>query len=718
MLLMLSAMQQPAAAEPISLTFALFASSLGSLTVGGLSLAQLGAFALTAGLSLASSFLGRKKTTNPGDYKSTFQTEESSEVNAIGRVRLGGLVAFGNTRLTDRYRLIWHAKGPLSAIELYYLGGREVCVEDDTIVSTPPYYRQVENQAAITVETKTGTGTETAYSALTSAFPQLWTANHRGRGIAQSLVKYRSPGIYTEDFGLLYSSGEPALEIVARMNSAYDPRDVAQDVNDQATWKWTDNGILCAARIMMAYPDLSVESLDWDFIADEADRADALVSTKTSTEARSRCSGIWLSEAKRGDTMQEVLDSIGAEIVTTEEGLIRIRLIDDNPLAEISLTAQHQLSFAWKSGPEAVERPNVCIVKYYSPEANYEMAEIDMTGIAWARIDDEIARYGEKLFTVELPFCPSPSQAQRIARRLFRLARADTGQVTMNTTGLAAWGLTYALVEDLDDETSMLSRIAPPRINDAEGTVDIPFVVWPLLPVWNPVSDEASAPTQIPDVQFEAGLDKPSAPSAASVVQYADLSYETRLKATLVTGAAASQNAINAVFRSWTGGLPNPFRRMIAYLGPGTTFYAYKAANSVGARADFKVQLFNATNDPTYYSDILRKEPMAIDNSAPAAPTLSANAVFNGSLNRWEFSPVARTTAMNVAKLDILKESAPGSGTYNVIATSNGRPDIDLTTAFNVPKPGAGSETIRLRAIAYTSNNTPSATTQVNTVIT
>ena len=71
-----------------------------------------------------------------------------------------------------------------------------------------------------------------------------------------------------------------------------------------------------------------------------------------------------------------------------DAGLIHIRLIDDAPTAEVSFGVRDILEWSWKSGPEAPERPNVCRVRYYSPVRNYEMGEIDMTGIAWARVDD------------------------------------------------------------------------------------------------------------------------------------------------------------------------------------------------------------------------------------------------------------------------------------------------------------------------------------------
>src|SRR5690606_13025369 len=218
---------------------------------------------------------------------------------------------------------------------------------------------------------------------------------------------------------------------------------------------------------------------------------------------RARCWGVWPSEHPRGEVMQQVLDSIGAEVVLSDEGKIRIRLIDDNPVSEMEFPSRHILELNWKSGPEAVERPNVCRVSYYSPEQGYDMGEINMSGIAWARVQEEIDRYGEKIFDVELPFCPSASQAQRIARRLFLQARADAGSIRTNMAGLAAWGVVYANVVDDDAEETMLTRFASPRIDDEQGQVDIPYIVWPpelIEQPWNPASMEAPPPEPAPEL--------------------------------------------------------------------------------------------------------------------------------------------------------------------------------------------------------------------------
>lgn len=707
------ALTSHAFAEPIStaLSFIFSAGWWG----GSLSISPILAAGLSVAASVASALLSNRNssTTDPGEYKNTFQTSETSEVNAIGRVRLGGLQIFGNTAGSNRYRLIGHCKGEMLAIEDYRLGGREVIVESNGTVSSPPY--AYPGASYVWVLSKTGTGAETAWPQLISEFPSLWTADHRVRGIAQSLVLYVSPGIYTEKFGKMYQSGEPALTVTARVTRVYDPRNPAHVRSNPATWTWSDNGILCAARIMLSYPDLTVNSFDWDFIADEADRADALVATLTGTEKRSRCWGVWLSEDARGDTMQQVLDSIGGEVVQSDEGLIRIRLIDDAPTSEITFTANHINDFTWKAGPDAVERPNVCRVQYYSPERGYEMSDITLysrddlgvfSGPEWAYIEDEVDRYGEKAMDIELPFCPSASQAQRIARRMFALARADQGTIRTNMAGIAAWGMSYATIEDFDCEEMMLCKIASPRIDDEAGEVEIPYVVWPTLPAWNPATMEAAAPDVVPDLEYESELDTPAAPSAFAVVQYPDTTYETRCKFAGVTGGTVAE----AIYRSYSGENPNPWNSMAEYAAIAvydSGYYAYSAVNTVGQHLEFKCRFFNAEDEGSYFSNVLNIPTAAIDNTAPAAPTLQVTRVGDDA------NITVISFAINVVRVQIERRFKAGSGAWGIWEIlsdfQTARPSVQGQSTLTIGASTSYDIFVEIRASALTSNGTRGA---------
>lgn len=571
----------PAFADPISVGSFVISAFL-SVGLGGVlptvSAAVIGQFVIGAavlGASVLSSVIGaRRPDINPGDFKNTFETGDSSEIRAIGRVRVSGLKAFGNTTGVDRYRLICHTKGLWSATEEHFLGGREVTIDSDGAVSSPPYSKP--GGSYVYVQSKVGDGTETAWSDLVTAFPSLWTTNHRVRGIHQSLVKYISPGIAEPKFLKLYQQGEPPYEKVGRAEPIYDPRDVGQSATNSSTWEWDDNGILCAAHILRTYPSLAATDLDYVDIALEATKAEVLVDTLTGTEERSRASGLWTSESPRGDVMEQVLRSIGAEIVPMDDNTYTIRLIDDTRTAEIEFTDKHLIDVSVRYGPESVERPNVCRVRYYAPERNYEMTEIDLTGIAWARIDDEVDNVGEQIFDVELPFCFSASQAQRIARRLFALARSDAGVAKFNFAGMAAWGLTTASIPfpDIGTGYGTLNRIcaiSTPRVNDVDGTVEIPFIVWPDLTEWNPAVDEAAAPEKIPDLLFESELDTPAAPTEALIVRYPNGNREVRVKFAGVAGGTIAE----ANYRTYTGGLPNAWQSMTEYEGVSGAWYGW-----------------------------------------------------------------------------------------------------------------------------------------------
>jgi len=711
------AMTAHAHADPIftPLTYLLFAGPLGAVFTPGIIYAglQIAAYGAVLGAQLALSQRQQPKI-DPGELKNTFQEAETSEYNAIGRVRLGGLKAFGNTKDQFISRLIWHCKGPIDGVEEFFAGGRSITVDPGGAVSSPPWARS--NGTYLTIQTKIGDGTETAWPQLITDFPTLWTSAHRCRGIFQSLARFRVPSIDSESsqklFQKLYQGGAPDIMVTARVGLVYDPRDPSQDVNDDpqnpATWKWTDNGILCAAHIMRRYPDLRSTDFDWDFIAAEADKADALVPTLSGTEPRARCWGVWPSETQRGETMQQVLDSIGAEVVMSDTGLIRIHLIDDEPEPEITFTSKHITELNWKSGPEAVERPNVCRIKYYSPERGYDMGEINMSGIAWARVQDEIDRYGEKYFDVELPFCPSASQAQRIARRLFLQARADAGSIRTNMAGLAAWGVSYANVVDDDAEETMLCRFAPPRIDDEQGQVDIPYIVWPpalISQPWNPATMEAPPPEPAPELQYETDIPTPAPPPEAAIVQYPDGTWETRIR----IAGADDVDLAEGNYRYYPDETPTLWASMTEYAA-GSSYYAYAAVNTNGLKAEFRAR-FADGDEVGYFSDPLIVDPMIVSNAAPPAPTLDVNAEHVDGSSTWQFHVSATSFAMNVARITVTGGSADP-----VNIDQNARPGQTVTVDTEESQ-GSGDRTITFTARAYTTNGTASPPATFNYTI-
>jgi len=695
-------------AEPVTATFAAISAFLSSTTIAGVSLStilQVAAFA--AGVALQA-LGGGRKAIDPGEAKSTLDLAEGEELRAVGRVLIGGLKVYGNSTGYDRYRVIAHCKGEIAAIEDYRVGGRSVIVEPDGAVSSPPYVIP-GNSSYVYVLSKLGTSTETAYSALVSAFPDIWTTDHRGRGVAQSLIKYISPGITSQKFGRMYQGGEPELQLLIRGEEVYDPR--------TDTTAWTDNSILIIRHVLLGFPEWSADYLDDDFIADEADRADELVDTLTGTEKRSRLWGIWSSETGREDVLDSMLRSAGAWIVMRPSGKWGIQLIDDDQSAEFTFVERDILDWTWKSGPDGVSRPNICRVKYYSPENNYEMAEINTgygtAGGTWARIEDEITRYGPKPLDLDLLFCPSASQAQRVARLAFARARADVGSIKSSMVGMAAWGARTALIPMPDLGGSIVAEIEAPRIGADDVAVDIPYRVWPTLAAWDPETMESPAPEIVPDLAYQSEVPTPGAMSNAIVVQYIGGGYETRVlidPPILTAGSPptvpATYYTTEASYRTFTDDLPNPWQSMTEVIN-GTYEYnfAYISSSLVGAECEFRSFAFNADEDGSNSSPAYSVVP-ALSTGAPSAPTITAETENTGS--NVNITLTVRAPAdIKVVRLELsgLKEYPSTNETTQI----NVRPNETIVRTITVPALLSSIVTITWTARCYSTGNVASS---------
>ncbi|NOV15868.1 hypothetical protein E5S70_07175 [Ensifer adhaerens] len=671
------AMTADAHADPISLIataihgFLLSSTAIAAAATG--TIATIAANAIVGGALIGLSMLGRQRptgTVKAADAKNTFETGESSVIEGLGRVRVGGLKAFGNTDGSTRWRLVCRLQGPIDAVEAYFVGGREVTVDPGGNVSSPPWARS--GGSWLKWQDKKGTGAETAWSDLVTAFPSLWTSAHRVRGIAQSMLTYFNPGLMESKYLSLYQGGVPDTEQVIRASLVYDPRDEDQDPDSPATWKWSENGILGAAHVLRRDPAFTSDRFDWPLIVTQAVKADVNVATKTGTEKRARIGGMWAWEGARRETMQDILDSIGAEVRMTAAGKIWFELIDDDPSPEISFGPMDAVDLDWASGPEAVERPNICRVSYYSPERNYEMADIDMTGIAWARIDDEVTRYGPKYYDVELPFCPSASQAQRISRRRFGLVRGDTGVASTNMAGLAAWGGYYGEVELPDLGVVEKVRFSPPRVDDGRGMVEIPFAVWPTLPAWNPATDEADAPEPIPEMQYESSLPTPDAPTSVLQITYpVGGAKECRIAYAL---PAVSYTSAEATIRSYTGGLPDSWQGM----NEQSTF-AYISDDFEGMDVDARVRIFSG-DDASYFSEILHAA-VAESNAPCGQPSVVSGGTSGGSTGVGNLNIVVEASQLRAASIKLQRriDTGSGFGSWSTRDEQNVRPGQERT---------------------------------------
>lgn len=701
-LLFSSATAHSAVAVGSHIAFALFQAGIAT-TFTYASIALIGSVAIGAASTGLSSLLapsGELGSFNPGEFKQNFDNPEGPEIRAVGRVRLGGLFNFRNTNGFYTYRSVLQCRGPIDQIENYYIGGREVVVDTNNggAVKSPPWSRSTTDY--LSIQSKIGDGTETAWPELIANFPTLWTSEHRAQGIAQLLVIYISPGIGMSLFLRFFGSPgvREKIETTLRAELVYDPRN--------GSTAWSENGILNAIHMLRSFPSISDDNIDWEDVKLEADKADVLVVTRNGTEPRARAWGPWGSEGRsRNEVMQIMLNSIGAEITTTENDKFTIRLLEDDPASELSFTDKHVLSTRLKFGPESVERPNICRVSYYSPERNYELSELPLveddgiTPLAWSRVQSEIDAVGEQPLPLDLSFCPSAAQAQRIARRAFQTARSETGIAMFNMAGLAAWGRRVAELPfpDLDD-SSQKCLLGTPRVDDEQGTVEIPFVVAPSLSDWNPAVDEALPLPAIPEIQFESEIDTPDAPSEATLVQYPSGVWELRTFFASVPNVVSSE----ANYRLYTNDLPSSWNAMTEV---GLEFAYFDAGDLSGEQIDFRVRMINSEDEVSYFSDLLEIGTLGTDNTTPPVPVITGG--FGVDPSTYSYDATA-PRSIGVVTLEV---EDPFIGGVEVVEI---RPGGTHTLAGSVPEnTSPGTYTWRWRVKTTNGTASPDHTEQL-----
>lgn len=684
-------------------------SALGFLFQAGASAAVIGqAFvgaALFAGNIAASLFMRPKVPTQ--SIKNTIKGAEGPGIHAFGRVEIKGRLIYGNTAGYNISRLIAHCFGEMDGVETYYYDGREITVEADGYVSSPPWARPPTEgtPSYMRVRTKVGDGTETAWDSLVSDFPSIWTADHRVRGIAQSLMRIISPGrsstSASKKFTAMLQGGVKDLSLKARILKPYDPR--------TETSAWTMNGVLHVLHYIRALNGVTDADLDFDIIGDTADEGEVSVATLTGTAPRCQLSGGWEGPITT-DIVGDMMESAGLDLFQGENGKWSLRFLEDWPDPEITFTSRHIIDVGLVAGPEAGRRPNTCALHYFSPERRYEKAEIDLTNAPWARVQSEIDAYGDQEFPCDLTYCCDASQAQRIARRMFWMARSDTGILKTTWAGMAAWGKRTGLIEieDLgDDGESAFLRVwfhDGIRPNDADGTVEIPYIVIPeeLSVPWDPETMEVPPPPVLVPTEAEGDLEQPGIPTGYAQVQYpGGGAHELRVRYTLPSGGDITE----AVYRIKAGDAYGASQSMTEVGTPIT--FAYATTNQIGEDIDFRVRIFTNEGEGSRFSPALEIENVQIDNNAPGAPTVGVeNYVGPGP----EFPTLLRytitTTALNVVRAVVEFTDNSGSSWSAFATHDNIRPGANV---YNTNEQAAGGKGFRVRL--YTSDLTPGTAT-------
>jgi hypothetical protein len=422
------------------------AAAVGAATiVGSLTVAEVvGATALIAANFAISSALAPGSSLSPQKQEANLKQTVAPRRRYYGVNKVGGTYVFWRATDGKFYLFLDLVDDTITGFDELYIDNNVVTLDGAGFVTAPTTYT-FGGIKRVQVITQLGTVDQASLAILQAAFPGIWTADHRLRGVATALVVAQT--VAAANFNAVYPQGIPQFQAVARCALVYDPRDGAQSWDDPTTWQYSDNYALCLLDYLvhpdgLALPKVIVAPAlaDWAARADDCDVQVALADG--GTEARFRLwGGYELSEARK-TVLQRILDASGGMIVQRNDGAPILRLPGwMDPADMVTLTDEHISTFSTlRPGPDMGERYNEIRANVVLRETGFQEDEAQ----PW-RNEAAISAEGLQTKLLDLTMAASNRQARvRMKIEAYRSNPKWLGTCITNAYGMNVLGEPFA----------------------------------------------------------------------------------------------------------------------------------------------------------------------------------------------------------------------------------------------------------------------------------
>lgn len=483
---------------------AIFTAITASLTVALTGLVGSAFAGVVANLVVGAALLGismllapRPAVMKTPQAQAVLNQSTAPRIRGYGYALLGGTRAFWESKDGYLYQAVMMHSGEIDYIDHFRIGDIQVALNGDGDVTTDPFVT-VEGASSspigggssgttkhnVRIIPHMGSATQAADQMLMDAFPGVWTPEHRLRGIAYFVSRFRSPR--QEDYQRIFPEGyNTPVRALCRLSRVWDPRD---DVT-----RWSDNAALCILDYL-THPDgfkKTRDDIDINSFALFANVCDEQVPLAGGgTEKRYRLWGVYSFNDEPEDVLRKMRAACDGELYENAEGKIAIRG-GKWEAPTVTITDRDILEHSMEQGNNRFSAFNELKIMYTSPDHDYQTME----ATPWVDVADQDER-GPIPSDLDLDFVPSPSQARRLAK--IHVAKSNPrwkGRVKTNLMGLNALGeRTVALeIEELEiDEAFYIAgfSIAP----DLTGVEIEVMTISQAAYQWAPATEEGQNP--------------------------------------------------------------------------------------------------------------------------------------------------------------------------------------------------------------------------------
>lgn len=386
-------------------------------------------------------------TSKPGDGQIITRQALPARRRYYGYVKIGGALVFSETKAGIRYQIYALNQGKLSQYIEHWLADAQVIVDGAGTVTD--VYSLGDNHF-VTLAASLGTDDEAVVETVNAIFPDLWTVDHRLRGVAKVLLTTRQP--VQEDFSKVYPGGQsPIHRSVVASSQVWDPRYPEQDRNNKATWAFRENPVLCILDFHRHADGMGLGEFDEFFFTDAAiaedwipaaNICDELLPLKGGgTQVRYALGGGYDLPAPTKSTLAGMLAACDGWIYQRPDGAIGIK-VGKTVAPTVTIGPDDILSYSGfrKGGAYTLTPVNKITGKYTERLLDFQEQDAD----PW--LDEEsIAFYGrEEVKDVQLQWVPFHPQARRLMKLAkYRATPEWSGTVITRLSGIRAYSERY-----------------------------------------------------------------------------------------------------------------------------------------------------------------------------------------------------------------------------------------------------------------------------------
>ncbi|MDB5620763.1 hypothetical protein [Tardiphaga sp.] len=364
-----------------------------------------------------------------------------------GYVKIGGALVFSETKAGIRYQIYALNQGRLDHYLEHWLADVHVIVDGGGVVTES--YSMGDNHF-VTLAASLGTDDEAVVETVNAFFPDIWTVDHRLRGVAKVLLTTRQPG--QEDFSKVYPGGQtPVHRSVVAASPVWDPRQPGQDRNTEAGWSFSENAVLNILDFHRDEDGMGLGSFDGIFFTDAAiaedwipaaNICDELLSLKGGgTRMRYALGGGYDLPAPTKTTLSGMLAACDGWIYQRPDGAIGIK-VGKVVAPTVTIGPDDILTYTGfrKGGAYTLTPVNKITGKYTERLLDFQEQDAD----PWLD-QDSINRYGrEELKDVQLQWVPFHPQARRLMKLAMCRARPEwSGTIVTRLSGIRAYSERY-----------------------------------------------------------------------------------------------------------------------------------------------------------------------------------------------------------------------------------------------------------------------------------